>query len=295
MSTILNGNSMTLLDIIFQLSAIHLEDTPECRGLVHRLVDRVFPIHWLHHPLKTGTIISRCRKDAQNLEKESFGCKRPENVISFQRASIPHQSVFYGAVGDRDAEDGDFIAMMETSSLHRKGRDKGQELIFVSQWRVAKDIDMALICHPNVFVDAYLNSTINAMQENYKRRLPDYPAEQEFIPIFDKLVEFVSEQFAKRVSEGDNFQYMISSYFAHNSLLTESGIIYPSVQVNGKLGFNVALRPDIVENSLEFIGAEKHILYKAKEYMQVPAGVYSDEHLAASLGIGSLDNLPVIK
>lgn len=285
---------MTLPDIISQLSTIRLEDTPECRELVHRLINSVFPIHWLHHPLKTGTIISRCRKDAPNIEKESFGCKPPELVNSFQRASIPYESVFYGAVGDRDVEDGNFIAMMETSSLHRNGRDKGQEEIFVSQWRVIKDIDMALICHPNVFVDANYNSTVNAMQENYKRRLPDYPAEQDFIPIFDKLVEFVSGQFAKRVSEGDNSQYMISSYFAHNSFLTESGMIYPSVQVKGKLGFNVALRPDIVENSLEFIGAEKHILYKAEDYMQVPAGVYSDEHLAVSLGISSLDILPII-
>ena len=286
---------MTLPDIISQLSTIRLEDTPECRGLVHRLVDSVFPIQWLHHPIKTGTIISRCRKAAPNIEKESFGCKPPELVNNFQRASIPNQSVFYGAVGDRDAEDGDFIAMMETSSLHRNGLDKGQEEIFVSRWIVTKDIDMALICHPNVFVDANENSTVNAMQENYKRRLPDYPAEQDFIPVFDKLVEFVSGQFAKKIPEGDNSQYMISSYFAHNALLTDSGIIYPSVQVNGKLGFNVALRPDIVKNSLEFIGAKKHILYKADDYMQVPAGEYSDAHLAVSLGISSLNNLPIIK
>lgn len=286
---------MTLLNIISQLATVHLEDTPECKVQVRMLVDRAFPIHWLHHPIKTGTIISRCRKDAPNIEKESFGCKPPKLVNNFQRASIPHQSVFYGAVGDRDVEDGDFIAMMETSSLHRKGLDKGQEEIFVSRWIVTKDIDMALICHPNVFVDANENSTVNAMQENYKRRLPDYPAELEFIPIFDKLVEFVSEQFAKRVPEGDNSQYMISSYFAHNALLTESGIIYPSVQVKGKLGFNVALRPDIVENSLEFIGAEKHILFKADDYMQVPAGEYPDTHLAVSLGISSLNSLPIIE
>lgn len=286
---------MTLLNIISQLSAVHLENTPECKGSVHRLVDSVFPIHWLHHPIKTGTIISRCRKNAPNLEKESFGCKRPEKVINYQRASIPHESVFYGAVGDRDVEDGDFIAMMETSSLHRNGRDKGQEEIFVSQWRVIKDIDMALVCHPNVFVDANYNSTVNAMQKNYIRLLPGYPAEQDFIPVFDKLVEFISGQFAKIVPEGDNSQYMISSYFAHNALLTESGIIYPSVQVKGKLGFNVALRPDIVENSLEFIGAEKHILFKADDYMQVPAGEYPDTHLAVSLGISSLNSLPIIE
>lgn len=286
---------MTLLDIISQLSTVHLEDTLECKGLVHRLVDSVFPIPWLHHPLKIGTIISRCRKDAPDLLKESFECKPPKRITEFQRASIPYESVFYGAVGDRDVEDGDFIAMLETSSLHRNNRDRGQEVIFVSRWRVKKDINMSLICHPNVFVNSNRNSTVNAMQKNYIRRLPDYPSEKEFIPIFDKLVEFVAGQFAKKVSEGDNIQYMISSYFAHNSFSTESGIIYPSVQVNGTLGYNVALRPDIVENNLEFIGAEKHILYKAKDYMQVPADVYSDEHLALSLGISSLNILPIIK
>lgn len=286
---------MTLLDIISQLSTVHLEDTLECKGLVHRLVDSVFPIPWLHHPLKIGTIISRCRKDAPDLLKESFECKPPKRITEFQRASIPYESVFYGAVGDRDVEDGDFIAMLETSSLHRNNRDRGQEVIFVSRWRVKKDINMSLICHPNVFVNSNRNSTVNAMQKNYIRRLPDYPSEKEFIPIFDKLVEFVAGQFAKKVSEGDNIQYMISSYFAHNSFSTESGIIYPSVQVNGTLGYNVALRPDIAENNLEFISAEKHILYKAKDYMQVPADIYSDEYLALSLGISSLNILPIIK
>ena len=287
---------MKLLDAIKELESIELTDSAECRNRVDFIIRLILSsLPWLHYTLSRGTTISRCRKDAPNIEKESFGCKPPELVNSFQRASIPHESVFYGAVGDRDVEDGDFIAMMETSSLHRNGRDKGQEIIFVSQWRVIKDIDMALICHPHVFVDANLNSTVNAMQENYRLRLPDYPAEHDFIPIFDKLVEFVSGQFAKRVSEGDNSQYMISSYFAHNSLSTEPGIIYPSVQVNGKLGFNVALRPDIVDSRLEFIGAEKHILYKADDYMQVLAGKYSDKHLAASLGICSLNSLPIIE
>lgn len=286
---------MTLQNIISQLSSIHLEDTPECRGCVHRLVDSIFPLHWLHHPLKAGTTISRCRKDAPNLKQESFGCKQPDTVTSFQRASIPYESVFYGAVGDRDIGDGDFIAMLETSNLHRKNKPIGQEEIYVSRWMVTQDIDMVLICHPNVYVDVNYNSTVNAMQRNYIRLLPKYPAEVDFIPIFDNLVEFVAGQFAKSVSEDNNCQYMISSYFAHNSLLTESGIIYPSVQVNGKLGFNVALRPDIVENSLKFICAEKHVLFRANDYMQVPYGKYTDEQITTSLGITSLGILPKIE
>ena len=88
---------------------------------------------------------------------------------------------------------------------------------------------------------------------------------------------------------------MISAHFANNALETDYGIIYPSVQVNGKLGFNVALRPDIINSHLDFIDAEKHILYKAENYMQVPANLYSDKHLAASLDIDSLDILPKVE
>ena len=284
---------MTLPEIISQLSSIQLENAPKCKGIVHRLVDSVFPIAWLHYPLKVGTIITRCRKNAPNLEKESFSCKQPETITDFQRASIPYESVFYGAVGDGSVEYGDFIAMLETSTLHRKRLNLGQEKIDVSRWRVTNKIDMVLICHPKVFVDTN-NGAVNTMQRNYCRLLPEYPAEPDFIPLFDKLVEFIAGQFAKRVPEGDNSQYMISAYFAHNTLETESGIIFPSVQVDGNLGINVALKRDVVENNLEFIGAEKHILYKADNYLQVPANTYSDEQIARYLDIANLNNLPII-
>lgn len=285
---------MTLIDIITQLSSIDIDNTDECKGNIHRCVNAVFPMVWLHHPLKAGTIISRCRKDAPNLEKSSFGCKPAELVKDFQRASIPHETVFYGAVGDRALEDGELVAMLETSKLHRDGITIGKEEIYVSHWRVKRDIGMVIICHPNVYANSNPIGAVKDMQINYLRCLPNYP-NKELIPEFDKLVELVSYQFAKSVKDGENYQYMISAYFAHNTLETDAGIIYPSVQVKGQLGYNVALRPDIVESHLDFIGAEKHILYKATNYMQVPANKYSDQYLAMSLDINSLDILPKIE
>lgn len=288
--------NMTIQNIISQLDSMVLTNTKECKDYIGFIVEHIMSgLSWLHHPIRSGTIISRCRKDASNLEKESFGCKPQELVEDFQRASIPHNSVFYGAVGDRNPDDGDFIAMLETSKLHRNSLAKGKEEIYVSRWRVTKDINSALICHPNVYVDSNPKSFVNEMQRNYLRQLPDYPCEPEFIPIFDKLVEFVSRQFAKRVKEGDTSQYMISAFFANSTLKESEGIIYPSVQVQGKLGYNVALKKDIVDSHLEFIGAKKHILYKANDYMQVPAGEYPDKHLAVSLGISSLNSLPIIE
>lgn len=282
-------------EIISQLDSTVLENTEECKRHVHRVVNAIFPIPWLHHPITAGTIISRCRKDATDLKRESFGCKSAEKVKDYQRASIPFETVFYGAVGDRGVEDGEFIAILETSKMHRNNITFGREEIFVSHWVVKQDIDMALICHPKVFVDSNFGSTVDEMQKNYIRLLPKYPAEQDFIIEFDKLVEFVAGQFAKRVKDGNNYQYLISAFFTHNVFETDCGIIYPSVQVHGKLGYNVALRPDIVNSHLDFINAEKHILYKTDDYMQVLANQYPDNYLAMSLGINSLDVLPIIR
>lgn len=287
--------NMTIRNIISELDSMVLTSTNECKDYIGFIVEHIMSgLSWLHHPISSGTIISRCRKNAPNLNIDSFGCKKAKQVVDFQRASIPNESVFYGAVGDRDPEDGDFIAMLETSKLHRNSWIRGKEEIYVSRWRVTKDINSALICHPNVYVDSNPNGYVNEMQRNYKRQLSNYPSEPDFIPTFDRVVEFVAKQFAKKVPEGENSQYMISAFFAHFTLREDDGIVYPSVQVQGNLGYNVALRPDVVDTHLEFIGAEKHILYKANQYMQVPANKYPDEHLAASLEIKNLDSLPKI-
>ena len=117
-------------EIISQLSATILDNTEECEKYVSFVVNAIFPIPWLHHPLKAGTIISRCRKDAPNLGRDSFSCKPAERVEDYQRASIPHKTVFYGAVGDRGVDDGEFIAMLETSKIHRNNIEFGKEVVF---------------------------------------------------------------------------------------------------------------------------------------------------------------------
>ena len=122
---------MTLTDLIKTLDSIELTNSEECEGRVSFIIELILSeLPWLHHPLKAGTIISRCRKDAPNLGRDSFSCKPAERVEDYQRASIPHKTVFYGAVGDRGVEDGEFIAMLETSKIHRNNIEFGKEVVF---------------------------------------------------------------------------------------------------------------------------------------------------------------------
>lgn len=276
---------MTITSIIDELASIPLEPTAACRGKVHRLVDNLMPTYWLHHPLKANSVVSRCRKNPPDLTANSFGCKPADLIDDFQRASIYRESVFYAAgCDDGKIENADVIAIIETSKLHREGHAFGREKIAVSHWFVKRDIDTAIICHPNVFVDRRIEDPVNDMQRNYIKLLAKFP-NQDIFPEYDKLVEFIAGQFAKKVPEGENHHYMISAYFAHNAFDTVEGIVYPSAQTQGHLGFNVAIRPDVKDDALEFIDAQECVLYKADNYMPVQADSYSDSQISSFLGV----------
>lgn len=284
---------MTITNILNELDSIQLEPTTECQRRIQKLVDRLMPIYWLHHPLKANSIISRCRKNPPDLTANSFGCKPAELIDDFQRASIFGESAFYAAGCDNGKiENADVIAMIETSKLHREGHVFGREKIAVSHWLVNRDIDTAIICHPNVFVDSRSSDPINDMQRNYIKLLAKFP-KQTLLPEYDKFVEFIAGQFAKKVPVGENHLYMISAYFAHNAFNTVEGIIYPSAQTQGHLGFNVAIRPDVKNDALEFVDAQECVLYKAKKYLPVQAGIYNDEQISEYLDM-DVNKLPWI-
>lgn len=179
-----------------------------------------------------------------------------------------------------------------SNHFHLLIRERGEKVGYTIK-RIASLYVLSLICHPKVFVDSRQGEPLNDMQKHYVRMLPDYP-NKELITEFDQLVEFMAGQFAKRVPKGQNYQYMISAYFAQNGLTTDEGILYPSVQTKGHLGFNIALRPDVKEESLEFIDAQWCILYKAKEYLPVPEGKYTDEEIAMFMDINDINQLPWI-
>lgn len=285
-----NMSSESCLSTLESLASLDLSKC--CPNEVHCLVDSLFPQYWLCHPLKEGTIISRCRKEPPNLKKESFSYKEASMVHNFERASIPYSSVFYGAVGDDNPEYGDFIAMLETSQIRRENKDSGREKICVSRWQVKKELKMALVVHNDVFVDGLtMGNSLNSMQQNYLKLLSEYPVSSE-VEILDKKVKFFATEFAKEVITGQDRQYMISAYFSDNVMNGNSdGIIYPSVQGKGQLGFNVAIKPSTVDNSLEFLSASEYELFKNGDYMPVKVGKYSDTEIQNFLEIDDISQL----
>ena len=161
---------MNITQIINELNSIRLEATLQCQERVHSLVNELLNIRWFHYPLRAGSVISRCRRDAPTLTADSFGCKPADIVDDFQRASICRESVFYAAGCDNgQIEYADLIAMVETSKLHREGYERGRERIAVSHWKINRDINMVLMCHPDVFVNIRNGDPLNEMRNHYAR------------------------------------------------------------------------------------------------------------------------------
>lgn len=79
------------------------------------------------------------------------------------------------------------------------------------------------------------------------------------------LIRFISNEFSKIVT--DNKEYLISATISSDIINNTEidGIIFPSVQLGGQAGLNIALSTKAVNSKLRFIRTIGHTLYKNRD------------------------------
>lgn len=79
------------------------------------------------------------------------------------------------------------------------------------------------------------------------------------------LIRFISNEFSKVVT--DNKEYLISATISSDIINNTEidGIIFPSVQLGGQAGLNIALSTKAVNSKLRFIRTIGHTLYKNRD------------------------------
>lgn len=184
---------------------------------------------------------------------------------SYQRASTPNTTMFYGCVVpdiilDGEPDNARVTAMFEVSKLLSRGMQEGEEKLTFSHWKVTKRISLVAIVYHKDFVNksSHTKKLYNAHQE-YLRSNPNY--------IDDSIIvtEFLASEFAKTEIKYDH-DYLISALFTEKVLsMGDAGVYYPSVRANGE-GFNVAIAPHFVENNMEPVFVGEHTLYKKDNY-----------------------------
>lgn len=177
-----------------------------------------------------------------------IGYKPAKSNKTYQRASTPYNTMFYGSTVSETATEEELqmariIGVFEAVPFIKDPESEGEQIITYSKWTVVKDIPLVSIIHHKDFKRE--NSYAKEQREYYERFLAEHPKH-----VSDKarlVNDFFANQFAKDLTPND-YDYMLSAIYTE--LATENGfagVFYPSVRTGGE-GFNVAIHPSYIDN-----------------------------------------------
>lgn len=226
-------------------------------------------IQMVLHPGKT-IIRARPNLPGQRFTTRTELSYKPQQFnTTFQRASTPNQTMFYGAPIPDDVKPGEIdnarlIASCEASSLLRNKGEEGEQTITFSKWVVTQDIPLIAMCYHKDFVEKSPHT--KELYDAYQEWCREYPSD--FRDHSMSVTTFLGEQFAKNDITED-YDYMISAMFSEIVINKgKGGIYYPSVKVEG-LGYNVAISPAFVDSSLKLVAVGECIMYKQGDQTMV--------------------------
>lgn len=214
--------------------------------------------------LHKGKNIIRARPNKTNMSFNTVSelSYKPANCnTTFQRASTPNETMFYGCVIPEKKSKEEFnnamvTATLESSNLCRKDIENGAERITFSRWCVTEDIPLIAIVYNKNFI--IKSPHTNELYSEYKTFLEKNP--KKFVSN-NILCKYLADEFAKKETNYD-YDYLISAIFTE--LVTSqgfAGVYYPSVRAEG-YGFNVAIHPKFVDNNMKIIESSECTLYK---------------------------------
>lgn len=271
MAQILSYENLYIMDkqtIINRLEVLDLSQYPyfEIRELIRELGKVGFVIFTLH----PGKTITRARCDG-NLKTVSDLSYKPQQYNKLcQRASTPMRTMFYGCIvpEEQNIIDTRFISACESSSLIREGMEtSGEQTITFGKWEVIEDIHLLVVIHKDYFHDAD-NSLLGELKIAYEDFLMKYPDAAKDIDISAK---YFAKEFSKKNEDGFDYNYLISAIFTEVVTTDHAfdGVMYPSVQTGGQLGFNVAITPDAVDKKMKLVVAYETQIKKIGEKVHI--------------------------
>ena len=260
---------MKIDEIISSLKKLNLEDEPV--NEIKKLIKQVGKIGYILIKFHKGKSIIRARanEDGQRFRHNKELSFKPQQYnTTYQRASTPNQTMFYGTfLPDRietsELNNARVVGVFEAMPWLRDENSSGYKKITFGRWYVQEDINFIAIMHKDTFYQ----------ESNYTRELVD--AYNDFIDQEDKeMVEkslnyqrFLADEFSKDIEV--HTDYLISAIFSE--IITQNpnidGIIYPSVRILGK-GFNVAIKPEACKKIGLYVVGECSI-YKRKDHIVV--------------------------
>lgn len=278
------GMITELLDSIYAAD----EDTEELYGIFRIIDDYDIPIIRFYLYPGAGLVRQRVNLIGTEFNEVSELSYPPLLCVTkYERANVPYQPMFYACSFPRGYNDETHpprvIALQETSSFYKDIPASGIERSTVSRWEVVKKIE--LIALPFLADYNMPNSDIMTIKNEWSQAIEDSTVSKEG----RELVEYMAREIGKDFSS--NVEYFKIANFANYLLNVNEktknadGIIYPSVPAGGA-GYNVAIKPAVVDEKIEFVGAglchllkrgEHSYLHIMKQSVSVENGVITYE------------------
>lgn len=230
------------------MRSIDLNDDSKTKDIKDLLQLRA-PI--IHATADVGYTVTRARRGQGYKGQKDMSYKPSSLCKTYQRASLPYHTVFYGILSDNEShlENARAIGLSECSILANEGINSiGREYIATSQWNITESINVACIISANSYNDVHNNRLLKNLRQYF---IDEFSDNDEALFISD----FIEGEFSKRVPNGHDNEYKISAILTDilfNKFDFEA-VAYPSVKLGGQAGLNLAIRPDVADSKLTLL------------------------------------------
>lgn len=211
------------------------------------------------YTLHKGFDIYRARpnddEDTSFTSRSQLSYKPQKYNSTFQRASTPSKTMFYGSLlptefGEDDINNARATSCFEASRTFRQNLLLSNEKITFGRWQVQKDINVMLILPNEVNSESkdtfvgFMNSELS----NYLQTKPEIIARTKIVN------KYFGDIFSNQNIRHD-FDYIVSALYTEKIVNAGfDGIIYPSVKAQGK-GYNICLTPECIDEKMSLIAA----------------------------------------
>jgi len=247
---------MEELDILNRLSKLDLSTEPvdQVRDYINQIGATAGVGYTLHKDFPVFRARPNETDDEIFSKRSELSYKPEEKNTTFQRASTPNKTMFYGSIlppeiGEDDINNARFTACLEASKTYRNNLFQSNEKITFSRWEVKEDINLLII------LPALRNDNGDSFLRNMNSALAEAMSHDRELANRTRLVnEFFAQQFANP-NIRFHYDYIISAVFTETKIdYGFDGILYPSVKAMGR-GYNICITPECAKTKLKLVAA----------------------------------------
>ena len=298
------------MDAIKQLKSLDLQ---ECDMLtIEKLLFSMSDVPAIKATVVEGTTIARARPGRGFSQPHQLTYRPANKCSNFQRATLLGETAFYGCLAEdqRHNENARAISVAESATLSRMGKESvGREYLTIGLWTITKPLSVISFVTDETYPKVK-NRHLDMFRLEYTKRKKYYTPQQIAFSCF------LNQEFSKVVNADENYKYKITAQICHDAfyVLEDNigqhfdAIVYPSVQMGGQAGLDIAIRPDVADKVLQLSHVIETSFFKKREQsiLRIDRGYDAHHHLLSGkqfgddivcreLHINNLHDLPIIR